>query len=65
VSHTTLEALGATLKSKAQENPDLTVLVRADEAIAYGKVVAVLRLIHDAEISRMGARHRSRQMKPR
>ena len=50
---TTLEALGATLKSKAQENPDVTVLVRADEAIAYGKVVAVLRLMHDAELSRM------------
>ena len=50
---TTPEALGATLKTKAQENPDLTILVRADEAIAYGKVVAILRLMHDADITRM------------
>jgi biopolymer transport protein TolR len=45
--------LAAELKSKAQENPDVTILVRADETIAYGKVVAVLRLMHDANISRM------------
>ena len=50
---TTEEALAAALKSKAAENPDATVLVRADEAIAYGKVVAVLRLMHDASITRM------------
>ena len=47
------EALAAELKAKAAENPDVTILVRADEAIAYGKVVAVLRLMHDANISRM------------
>ena len=50
---TSEEALAAELKAKAAENPDVTILVRADEAIAYGKVVAVLRLMHDAEISRM------------
>ena len=47
------EALAAELKAKAAENPDVTILVRADEEIAYGKVVAVLRLMHDANISRM------------
>ena len=47
------EALAAELKAKAAENPDVTILVRADEAIAYGKVVAVLRMMHDANISRM------------
>ena len=47
------EALAAELKAKAAENPDVTILVRADEGIAYGKVVAVLRLMHDADISRM------------
>ena len=47
------EALAAELKAKAAENPDVTILVRADEEIAYGKVVAVLRLMHDADISRM------------
>ena len=47
------EALLADLKAKAAENPDVTILVRADEGIAYGKVVAILRLMHDANISRM------------
>ena len=50
---TSEEALAAELKAKAAENPDVTILVRVDEAIAYGKVVAVLRLMHDANISRM------------
>ena len=49
----TEEALAAELKAKADENPDVTILVRADEKIAYGRVVAVLRLMHDANISRM------------
>lgn len=47
------EVLAAELLAKAQADPDVTVLVRADERLAYGKVVAVLRLLHDADISRM------------
>ena len=47
------EALAAELKAKAAENPDVTILVRADESLAYGKVVAILRLMHDADIARM------------
>lgn len=47
------EELGPLLKAKTEANPDVAVLVRADETIAYGKVVAVLRLMHDAEISRV------------
>ena len=50
---TTEDALAATLKTRAAENPDVTILVRADETIAYGKVVAVLRLMHDANVTRM------------
>lgn len=50
---TSAEALAAELKAKAAENPDVTILVRADERLAYGKVVAVLRLMHEANISRM------------
>ncbi len=47
------EALAAELKAKAEADPDVTILVRADEQIAYGKVVSVLRLMHDANITRM------------
>lgn len=50
---TSEETLAAELKAKAEADPDVTILVRADETIAYGKVVTVLRLMHDANISRM------------
>ena len=50
---TSEEALAAELKSKVEADPDVTILVRADERIVYGKVVSVLRLMHDAGISRM------------
>ena len=47
------DALAAELKAKAEADPDVTILVRADESIAYGKVVAILRMMHEANISRM------------
>lgn len=49
----TEEVLTAELQVKVAENPDITILVRADESLAYGKVVTVLRLVHDANITRM------------
>ena len=50
---TTPELLANDLKAKAEADPDVTILVRADEAIPYGKVVAVLRLMHEANITHM------------
>lgn len=50
---TRADLLAADLKAKAEADPDVTILVRADETIAYGQVVAVLKLMHDAQISRM------------
>ena len=47
------EVLSAELQSKVAADPDVTILVRADERLAYGKVVALLRILHDARISRM------------
>jgi len=47
------DELAALLKAKAEIDPDVTILVRADERIDYGKVVAILRLMHDADITRM------------
>lgn len=47
------EALAAEFKARAAADPDATILVRADEKIAYGKVVTILRMMHDADISRM------------
>jgi biopolymer transport protein TolR len=50
---TSEEVLAAELRTKVEADPDVTILVRADERIAYGQVVAILRLMHDANISRM------------
>ena len=50
---TTPDMLAAELKSKVETEPDTTILVRADESLPYGKVVAVLRIMHDAQITRM------------
>ena len=33
--------------------PDTSVLVRADETLAYGKVVQVLKLLHELSITKM------------
>ncbi len=41
-----MEVLGAV-------DPNAVVLVRADEALAYGRVVEVLKVLTDAKISRM------------
>jgi biopolymer transport protein TolR len=50
---TSTDLLAADLKAKAEADPDVTILVRADEKIAYGKVAAVLRIMHDTGITRM------------
>ena len=50
---TSEETLALELKAKAEANPDVTILLRADERIPYGKVVAILRLVHGANINRM------------
>lgn len=49
----TEEALANALKTKVADNPEVAVLVRADETLAYGKVINVLRLMHEASITRM------------
>ena len=37
----------------AEVNPDVTVMVRADEGIQYGKVVDVLKILNKAKLTRM------------
>ncbi len=50
---TTPEMLKNELEAKREADPDITIMVRADETLPYGKVVAVLRILHDAQITRM------------
>lgn len=49
----TLEQLGAEMKSLAARDPDTTVMVRADDKLAYGRVVEVMRILNEAQITRM------------
>ncbi len=48
-----LEQLAAQMKQLALSQPDIVVMIRADEQIQYGNVVEVLRVLKEAKISRM------------
>ena len=50
---TTSEVLTMEMKALGVADPDTTVQVRADEAIRYSRVVDVLKILHDAKITRM------------
>ncbi len=48
-----LELLAAQMKQLALAQPDIVVMVRADERIQYRNVVEVLKVLHEARITRM------------
>jgi len=48
-----IEELGAIMKNLGRVDPHVTIMVRADERIVYGRVVGILKSLHDANISRM------------
>ncbi len=48
------EELVAALLDVVAENPDTTIYVRADRKLPYGEVVDVMRMLHEAGITRMG-----------
>ena len=50
----TMEDLASEMTALGKADPDITILVRADETIQYGKLVEVMRILHDAKIARMG-----------
>ena len=47
------EELGAALERLTAADPEVVVMVRADESIPYGRVVGLLRLLRDADVKRM------------
>lgn len=49
---TEMNALGAA-------DPDITIMVRADETVAYGRIAEVLKILHDAKITRLALIHQS------
>jgi len=49
----TLAQFETEIKALKAAEPELTVLVRADEAISYGRLAEVMRILHAAGISRL------------
>ncbi len=47
------EELSAEMKSLGAADPEITVFVRADERIAYGRLAEILRILHEARIARL------------
>lgn len=49
----TLEILASELTAIGMSNPDMPIMVRADEELAYKKVVQVMHLLQEAKLSKM------------
>lgn len=49
----TIEQLANEMTMLGKADPDIVVMVRADEGIKYGRLVEILRILHDAKIARM------------
>jgi biopolymer transport protein TolR len=47
------EELAAGMAEIGLNEPDTTIYVRADRKLAYGEVVEIMRVLHDANITRM------------
>ena len=47
------EELVATMAEVSAAEPDTTIYVRADRKLPYGEVVEIMRILHDADITRM------------
>ena len=50
----TPEQLSGQLAEVAKQNPETEIHLRADQGVAYGKVVEVMGLVHKAGLSRIG-----------
>ena len=48
-----IDHLAGEMQRTGSLSPDTTVYVRADERIEYGRVAAVMKSLHDANITRM------------
>ncbi len=50
----TRDELEQAMGTLGRADPNVIVLVRADEEISYGRVAEIMRILHDAGIARMG-----------
>ena len=49
----TRDQLAAQIRAIAAESPETAILVRGDEGIAYGKIMDIMRLLNDAQITKL------------
>jgi biopolymer transport protein TolR len=49
----TREELATQMVSFAKADPEVIVMVRADEGIQYGRIIEIMRILQDAQITRM------------
>lgn len=49
----TREQFNAEIRRMAAESPDTAVIVRGDEGIAYGRIMEVMRVLNDAQITKL------------
>jgi len=49
----THEALASEMQTLGRADPDITIMVRADEKLEYGQLVSVLKILHDAKLARL------------
>ncbi len=49
----TLDDLDQTLGNLAAEDPEVSVLIRADERLDYGRVMEVMKILYKVKITRM------------
>ena len=47
------EELAQEMKELGAANSETTILVRADESVRYGALMEVMKILHDAKITRM------------
>ena len=52
-------ALATEMNTLGAADPDVTIMVRADEKVEYGRVAEILRILHDAKIARLALVHQS------
>lgn len=48
-----VEELRAAMEALAASDPTTAIMLRADKTIAYGQVMELLRLLHDAKLHRL------------
>ena len=49
----TADKLTEIMTTLQTENPDVVVMVRADKRLVYGRVIDILKILHNANITRM------------